>query len=57
MREKGQVDEYLLKNQIQSLFYESVLKLFTSYDELRIAKDARQLFAKFSKAIIKALGE
>ena len=57
MREKGYVDEYLLKNQIQSLFYESVLKLFTSYDELRIAKDARQLFAKFSKAIIKALGE
>ncbi len=55
MREKGYTEEYLLKNKIQSLFYNTVLKLFTSYDELRIAKDARRLFAKYSKVLKEAL--
>lgn len=55
MREKGYTEEYLLKNKIQSLFYHTVLKLFTSYDELRIAKDARQVFAKYAKILKRAL--
>lgn len=55
MREKGYAEEYLLKNKIQSSFYNTVLKLFTSYDELRIAKDARQVFAKYSKVLKQAL--
>lgn len=55
MREKGYTEEYLLKNKIQSSFYSTVLKLFTSYDELRIAKDARQVFAKYSKVLKQAL--
>lgn len=55
MREKGYTEEYLLKNKIQSSFYNTVLKLFTSYDELRIAKDARQIFKKYSKILKRAL--
>lgn len=55
MREKGYTEEYLLKNKIQSTFYNTVLKLFTSYDELRIAKDARQVFGKYSKVLKQAL--
>ena len=55
MREKGYTEEYLIKNKIQSSLYSTILKLFTSYDELRIAKDARQVFAKYSKVLKQAL--
>ena len=55
MREKGYTDEYILKNKLQASFYTTVLKLFSSYDELRIAKDARQLFAKYAKELMGVL--
>lgn len=57
MREKGYAEEYIIKNKIQSSVYNTILKLFTSYDEVRIAKDARQLFAKYSKVMRKSLEE
>jgi hypothetical protein len=55
MREKGYTDEYILKNKLQASFYTTVLRLFSSYDELRIAKDARQLFAKYAKELMRVL--
>lgn len=57
MREKGYAEEYIIKNKIQSSVFNTILKLYTSYDELRIAKDARQLFAKYSKVMRESLKE
>ena len=55
MREKGYTDEYILKNKLQASFYTTVLKLFSSYDELRIAKDARRLYGKYARELLNVL--
>lgn len=55
MREKNHVEEYILKNKLQALFYTTVLKLFSSYDELRIARDARRLYARYKKELMEVL--
>lgn len=55
MREKGYAEEYILKNRLQASFYNAVLNLFTSYDELRIAKDARQLYSKYARELLRVL--
>lgn len=55
MREKNHVEEYILKNKLQALFYTTVLKLFSSYDELRIAKDARRLYVRYKKELMEVL--
>lgn len=55
MREKGYVKEYILKNKLQAIFYTTVLKLFSSYDELRIARDARRLYGKYKRELMEVL--
>ena len=55
MREKGYVEEYILKNKLQAIFYTTVLKLFSSYDELRIARDARRLYGKYKRELMEVL--
>ena len=55
MREKGYTEEYILKNKLQSYFYNAVLKLFSSYDELRIARETRRLFTKYARELISIL--
>lgn len=55
MREKGYAEEYILKNKLQKSFYNTVLKLFSSYDEVRIAKDARRLYGKYARELLNVL--
>lgn len=55
MREKGYTEEYILKNKLQKSFYNTVLKLFSSYDEVRIAKDARRLYGKYARELLNVL--
>lgn len=55
MREKGYSEEYILKNKLQKSFYNTVLKLFSSYDEVRIAKDARRLYGKYARELLNVL--
>ena len=55
MREKGYVEEYILKNKLQAIFYTTVLKLFSSYDELRIARDARRLYGRYKRELMEVL--
>ena len=52
MREKAYSEEYILKNKLQKSFYNTVLKLFSSYDEVRIAKDARRLYGKYARELL-----
>ena len=55
MREKGYAEEYILKNRLQASFYNALLNLFTSYDELRTAKDERQLYSKYPRELLRVL--
>ena len=53
MREKGYSELYILKNQIQCNYYNTVLKAFSCYDEIRIARDLKTVYSGYKKMILK----
>lgn len=55
LREKGYAEFYLLKNQIQINYYETVLKAFSCYDEIRIAKDLKRVYSGYKKMVLELL--
>lgn len=55
MREKGYAELYLIKNQIQTNYYDTVLKAFSCYDEIRIAKDLKRVYSGYKKMILEVL--
>lgn len=57
MREKGFAELYVVKNEIQTILYNAVIKTMSCNDELKIMKNMKLLFAKMRQILLDELEE